>query len=69
MSEWQALQLCKHCGGGESGKEDMEMLLCDCCVAVGAHIACHNRAVSGAQISLEDAARPSFQWFCGKVRY
>ena len=63
---WRKEELCKHCNGGESGEGGAQMLICDCCLDVGAHMDCHEQA-TGNKITAEQIERPSFQWFCSEV--
>ena len=67
--DFSARQLCIHCKGGECADDTVEddaMVLCECCMDHGAHLKCLRAA--GVNVSSEEVANPSFQWFCSEVR-
>ena len=66
--DWRARQLCKYCEDLEhSGSHENTILLCDCCVATGAHVKCLAER-EGKVITPEQINCPAFIWFCSPVR-
>lgn len=66
-TDWKAHQLCIFCNGDceDEAQDENAMVLCDCCVAVGAHLKCLKG--HGHNISPEALDNPAFEWFCGEV--
>jgi hypothetical protein len=66
--DWRARQLCKYCDDLQhTGSDENTMVLCDCCVATGAHVKCLAKH-EGKVITPEQINSPAFIWFCGSVR-